>query len=163
MITLSKKTVSLVSKIGLLSLSAYIIGYSVYKTTDYYKTYYEKKELTKELQIKINETNNIKKKIEQNKIRIEKLQKSYLTKEEIDLKVKDIFNRMSVFDYNLKLLDSKKMCIDRYVLITQLTSQSEDGLKAGKGILSYIGEIKQSEQNETIYFVDYISQARDIK
>lgn len=163
MITLNKKTVSLISKVGLLSLSAYIVGFGVYKTADYYKTYYEKEELTKELQIKINETNNIKKQIAQNKKRIEDLENSYIKKEELDIKIKDIFERMSIFDYKLKFLDSKKMCIDRYVLVAQLSAQSEEGLKAGEGILSYIGKIKQSEQNKSIYFVDYIAQPKEIK
>ena len=70
---------------------------------------------------------------------------------------------MSVFDYELNLLESKKMCIDRYVLITQLVSSSPEGLQAGEGILSYLGQIKKHETNKQVYFVDYISKPKDIK
>ena len=70
---------------------------------------------------------------------------------------------MSVLDYEIKYLDSKKMCLDRYLIVTQVSAQSERGLQAAEGILSYIGDIKKSEKNDSIYFVDYISKARETK
>ena len=163
MISISKKTVSKITKIGLLVFVIYIIGYVFFKTASYYKIYYEKEQLTKELQMKKNETNSLKRQLENTKKRIENTQKQYISKEELDAKIKDIFKRMSVLDYNLKFLDSKKICIDRYVLVTQLTSQSDNGLIAGEGILSYIGEIKKSNKNPSIYFVDYITKSKEIK
>ena len=78
-------------------------------------------------------------------------------------KIKDIYKRMSVLDYNLKFLNSKKMCIDNYIIVTQLTARSKEGLKAGEGILSYLGQMKKSESNNTIYFVNYISKPKDSK
>lgn len=157
MVSLSKKTVSSLTRIGIISLVVYTVGFLFFKVGAYYKTYYEKDRLTQELQIKKNETNRITMQIEVNKKRIENLQNSYMTKEEIDLKIKDIFERMSIFDYKLKFLDSKKMCIDRYVLVTQLTADSENGIKAGEGILSYIGKVQKSEKNDSLYFVNYIT------
>jgi hypothetical protein len=70
---------------------------------------------------------------------------------------------MSILDYNLRYIDAKQMCIDRHILVTQVSSASEDGLKAALGILSYLGSIKKSDTNDTIYFVDYISKPKEIK
>lgn len=163
MISLSKKTVSNITKIGLASLVVYTLGFAFYKVGTYYKTYFEKEKLLQELQIKKNETNSLKRQIKINQERIENLKASYIKKEELELKMKDIFQRMSLFDYELKFLDAKNMCIDRFVIVAQVSAESENGKKAGEGILSYLGKIKQSEQNDTIYFVDYISQQREIK
>lgn len=163
MISISNKNTSLVVKIGLVVLVLYILGFVGYKAMSYYQISYQKDLLTKELNEKRNEKNNIKKKIELTKKRMKDIEKKYITKDELALKINDIFKRMSIFDYNLKYLDAQKMCVDRYILITQLTSNTKNGIKAGEGILSYIGEIKKSDKNETIYFVDYITKAKDIK
>ena len=56
---------------------------------------------------------------------------------------------------------SEKRIISK--LIKQVSAQSEDGLKAAEGILGYIGNIKKSDNNATIYFVDYISKPKEIK
>ena len=163
MISVSNKTVSRITKFGLLALLIYSLGFVFYKMGTYYKIYYEKAELTKELQMKRNETNSLKRQITSTKKKIETVSKSYITKEELDLKIKDIFQRMSVLDYTLKILDSKKMCVDRFILVTQLTSQSEKGIIAGEGILSYIGKVQKSDKNSSIYFVDYVSKAKEVK
>jgi len=160
MISISKKTVSFVTKLGIGILAIYSVGFLLYKIGAYYKTYNEKEKLLQELQIKKNETSSLKRQIKLNEERIADIKNSYISKEELEVKIKDIFQRMSVFDYNLKFLDSKRMCIDRYILITQLTHSSENGKKAGEGILSYIGEIKQSDKNETLYYIDYITKPR---
>lgn len=70
---------------------------------------------------------------------------------------------MSILDYNLKFVDSKKMCIDRYVIIAEVSAQSEDGLQAAEGILSFLGAIKKSDNNDSIYYIDYTSKPREIK
>lgn len=163
MVSISKKTVSLITKIGLAVVVVYTIGFVFYKIGTYYKTYYEKQKLTQELQIKKNETNSLKRQISLNQEKIEDVKNSYISKDELAVKVKDIFERMSVFDYNLAFLDAKKMCVDRYVLIAQLTYQSEQGKKAGEGILSYIGDMKQSDKNSSLYFVDYVTKPKGIK
>ena len=163
MISISNKTVSYISKIGLSILGVYVIGFLAYKTIIYYKIANEKEKLEIVLQEKRNETNNLKNNVELSKKKIETLEKQYITKEELEIKVKDIFSRMSVLDYELKYLDSKKMCIDRHILVVGVSAQSKDGLKAAEGILSYIGEIKKSDSSDKIYFVDYITKAKEVK
>ena len=163
MISISNKTVSYISKIGLSILGVYVIGFLAYKTIIYYKIANEKEQLEIVLQEKRNETNNLKSNVELSKKKIETLEKQYITKEELEIKVKDIFSRMSVLDYELKYLDSKKMCIDRYIIVVDLSAQSEGGLRAAQGILEYIGEIKKHETNDSIYFVNYISTPKEIK
>lgn len=163
MISVSNKTVSYISKIGLTVLVIYTVGFFAYKTVMYYKIAFEKEKLEIVLQEKRTHTNNIKSQVELSKKKIETLEKQYITKEELEVKVKDIFGRMSILDYELKYLDSKKMCIDRHIIVAQVSAQSENGLKAAEGILSYIGKIKKSDKNDTIYFVDYISTPKDIK
>lgn len=163
MISISNKTLSRITKICIFVLITYSVGFLIYKTILYFKISFEKDNLTIVLQEKKAQTDNLKKQVELSKKKIEIVEKEYINKEELETKVKDIFSRMSVFDYQLKYLDSKKMCVDRYLIVTQVTAQSENGLQAALGILSYIGKIKKHDQNETIYFVDYISTPKEIK
>lgn len=163
MISLSNKKVSILGKLTLIILVVYSLGYVAYRAISFYKIYFEKQTLTEQLQIKINETSSLKKQVENSKKQILDIEAKFITKEELEPKIKDIFQRMSVFDYNLKYIDAQKMCLDRHIIVSQITSQSEDGLKAALGILSYLGPVKKSEKNDTIYFVDYISKAREIK
>ena len=163
MISIANKTVSYISKIGLTILGVYTIGFFAYKTIIYYKIAFEKEQLEIVLQEKRTETNNLKSKVEASKNKTEAVEKRYISKEELEIKVKEIFQRMSVLDYEIQYLDSKKMCLDRYLIVTQVSAQSQKGLQAAEGILSYIGNIKKSDQNDSIYFVDYVSKARDIK
>lgn len=163
MISISNKTVSYISKIGLTILGIYTVGFFVYKTVIYYKIASEKANLEMVLQEKKDKTNKIKAEVELSKKKIETLEKNYIAKEELEVKVKDIFKRMSVLDYELKYLDAKRMCIDRHIIVAQLTAQSDNGIKAAEGILSYIGSIKKSDKNDTIYFIDYISTPKEIK
>ena len=163
MISVSSKTVSFITKISLLILGLYTILFFVYKTAIYYKIAAEKEKLEIVLQEKRAETDRLKNEVDRSKKKIENLEKQYITKEELEIKVKDIFNRMSLLDYQLNYLDAKRMCIDRHIIIAQVTAQSENGLKAAEGILSYIGKIKKHDKNDTIYFVDYISTPKEIK
>lgn len=163
MISISSKTVSFITKIGLSILGIYSIGFFVYKTAIYYKIAAEKEKLEIVLQEKRAETDRLKNEVDSSKKKMENLEKQYITKEELEIKVKDIFNRMSLLDYQLNYLDAKKMCIDRHIIIAQVTAQSENGLKAAEGILSYIGKIKKHDTNDSIYFVDYISTPKEIK
>ena len=163
MISISNKTVSYISRIGLLILAVYTIIFLSYKTIIYYKIKIEKEQLEIVLQEKRVETNSLKSKVETSKNKIETVEKQYISKEELETRVKEIFERMSVLDYEIKYLDSKKMCLDRYLIVTQVSAQSEKGLQAAEGILSYIGDIKKSEKNESIYFVDYVSKPKEAK
>ena len=163
MISISNKTVSFLSKSALIVLGIYSVGFFAYKTLIYYKIAAEKEKLEIVLQEKWAETNKLKEDLSTSKNKIETLEKQYITKEELEIKVKDIFNRMSLLDYQLNYLDAKKMCIDRHIIIAQVSAQSENGLKAAEGILSYIGKIKKHDTNDSIYFVDYISTPKEIK
>lgn len=163
MISIANKTVSYISKVGLTILVGYTILFLAYKTIIYYKIAIEKEQLEIVLQEKRVETNNLKSKVETSKNKIETVEKQYITKEELETRVKDIFERMSILDYEIKYLDSKKMCLDRYLIVTQVSAESEKGLQAAEGILSYIGNVKKSEINDSIYFVDYVSKAREVK
>lgn len=163
MISLSRKKVSIIGKLTLIILVVYSLGFVAYRAITFYKIYFEKEALTEQLQVKRNETNSLKRQVELSKKKIEDTEKLYISKEELETKVKDIFGRMSILDYNLKYIDSKKMCLDRYIIISQVSAQSEGGLKAAEGILAYIGSVKKSEKNDTIYFVDYITKEKEIK
>ena len=92
MISISNKTVSYISKIGLSILGVYVIGFLAYKTIIYYKMANEKEQLEIVLQEKRNETNSLKNNVELSKKKIETLEKQYITKEELEIKVKDIFS-----------------------------------------------------------------------
>jgi|GEM_PF-3398749 len=163
MISINRKRFRLIIKVGLFVLVVYIIGFSFFKLANYFKIAYEENQLTAELQIKKQETLSLKRQVVNKKNKMKEIESRFIKKEELDSKIKDIYKRMSVLDYNLKHLNSKKICIDNYIIVTQLTARSKEGLKAGEGILSYLGEMKKSEKNNTIYFVNYISKPKDIK
>jgi hypothetical protein len=163
MISINKARFKLIIKVGLILLLGYIVVFFFFKLASFFKIVYEKERLTKELQIKKQETLSIKKLILKKKDKIKEIESRFIKKDELDSKIKDIYERMSVLDYNLSYLNSKKICVDNYILVTQLTARSKKGLEAGEGILSYLGEMKKSEKNNTIYFVNYISKPKDIK
>lgn len=163
MISISQKRMGFITKMTLSILIIYTIFFVAYRVTTYYKIFNEKERLTIELQKSRSQTDSLKAQVENSKKKLVDLEKSYMTKEEIETKVKDIFQRMSLFDYQLNYLDSKKMCIDRHILVVGVAAQSEDGLKAAEGILSYIGKIKKSDSSNEIYFVDYVSKAKEVK
>jgi hypothetical protein len=163
MISISQKKMGFITKMSLSILSIYTIFFVAYRVTTYYNILNEKERLTLELKKTKAEGESLKAQIENSKKKLANLEKSYMTKEEIETKVKDIFQRMSLFDYQLTYLDSKKMCIDRHILVVGVSAQSKDGLKAAEGILSYIGEIKKSDSSDKIYFVDYITKAKEVK
>lgn len=163
MISISGTKLSKITKLTLTILLVYSLGYTAYRAITYYKIYLEKELLTKDLETKRVETDNLKVKLKTLKRRIVNLENSYIQKEELEEKLKNIFKRMSVFDYNIKYIDVKKMCLDRYIIIVQVSAQSEKGLNAAEGILKYLGSIKKSERNDTIYFIDYITTAKEIK
>lgn len=161
MISISNKTLSLVTKITIGILILYSIAFLSYRAVNYFKTTFEKQKIQQELQLKKDEVESVIKQTQFNKNRLVQLNKSYMTKDEIAVKIKDIFKRMSVFDYELNYLDSKKMCIDRHILIVQVNSQSQNGQKAAEGILSFIGNTKKSDKSDKIYFVDYVSKIKE--
>ena len=92
--------------------------------------------------------------------KISSVKSSYESTEKIEEKLNKIFQRMSVLDYNLVLLGTKKMCIDRHILVARLSAKTEDGQKAALGILNYLGTTKQSLKDESVYFVNYTSQTK---
>lgn len=162
MISISNKKLSLISKTTIIVLILYTLGFISFRAISYYKIYIEKEALTNDLQLKRNETASLKRLVDNSKKKIDDIEKSYITKEELEPKVKEIFQRMSILDYELKYVDAQKMCLDRFIIVSQVTAQSENGLKAAEGILGYIGNIKKSDNNATIYFVDYISKPKGV-
>ncbi|MDX4050708.1 hypothetical protein Q6A91_09225 [Aliarcobacter skirrowii] len=161
MISLSKKRIIKISKLSIILFLVYILFFFLISGFEYYKMYNEKVSLTKELDEKREVTNRIKDNIQNIKDKTNLVKSSYASKEEIDNKLKSIFNNFSLVDYNLSLIDTKQMCIDRYMLIVDLESTTELGKIAGKKILEYLGEVKQRDEFENIYFVDYIQKPRE--
>lgn len=163
MISINANKLKKFSKVSILLLVLYIIGFTVLKAATYYQTQKKKEYLAQDLQNKKIEYSKLKLEVNKVKQKSQEVKDSYIKKDEIKDKVSEIFKRMSVFDYNLKYLDAKEMCVDRHIIIAQLTASTEKGVLAGEGILSYLGEIRKSDTNETLYFVDYISKPRDMK
>ena len=95
--------------------------------------------------------------------KIEETKKAYPTTQELEAKLKEIFKRMSILDYNLVLLGTEKLCIDRHILVSRLDAKTQKDKKAALGILNYLGETKQSTKDENVYFVDYIAQKKALK
>ena len=163
MINISGKKSSFINKTIFILLAIYSLFFIINEFFDYYNVYNKKELLYKELDVEKNKTELIKEKALSFKKKIEDVKKQYITEEELESKVKGIFERMSILDYQINYLGAKKMCIDRYLLITEVQSQSEEGLKAAEGILLYIGDIKKSDDYNSVYFVDYIAKPKRIK
>lgn len=163
MISINANKLKTFSKVTILLLVLYIIGFTVLKAATYYQTQKKKEYLAQELQNKKIEYSKLKLEVNKVKKQTQNVKDSYITKDELEKKVSEIFKRMSVLDYNLKYLNSKEMCVDRHIIIAQLTARSDKGIIAGEGILSYLGEIRKSDANETLYFVDYIAKPKENK
>ena len=163
MISISAKKLSFINKTVFILVAIYSLIFISYTLVEYYRIYNKKNSISQELQTKKNETKVLKNKVSLVKKKIKDVKKQYLTEKELESKVKGIFQRMSIFDYQINYLGAKKMCIDRYLLITEVDAQSEEGLTAAKGILSYLGNIKKSEDYESVYFVDYMATPKRIK
>ena len=163
MISVSGKSLKNITKIVVIGVFTYSLLYLASTLKEYYETYKEKERLTIELQVRKDETLAVKEKINKTKEDIQKVENSYLKQDELANKVTEIFKRVSLLDYQIDYMDSKKICIDRYVLITKVNYESENGKQAIEGILNFIGETVQSEGNDKLYFVDYIAQPKDLK
>lgn len=92
-----------------------------------------------------------------------KIKDLYPSTKEIDEKLRKVFTRMSLLDYQLFLMELKSLCIDRHIIVARIDHTTDAGLKAGLGILNYLGPVQQSDKNPTIFFVDYISEKKDTK
>lgn len=163
MISFHPKLLSRITKIVLIGLVSYTLLFILFKAIGYFQAKKQKEDLVRDIQIQKEQTEIIKNKVNEVKKKIENLEKIYVQKEELENKIKDIFQRMSLLDYQLNYVDARKMCVDRYIIVARADYQSEKGLKAIEGILSYLGEIKKSENDENLYFVNYIAKPRDIK
>ena len=161
MISISKNKLSKITKVGVGILAVYTVGFLALKTVAFIKYYYEKEQLTLEIKEKQEKSVDMRQKIEDMKAKLDNVQKAYISQEELEQKLKVIFSRMSLADYKLRYITSTKLCIDRYAIMVELNTTSANGLKAGEGILSYLGKITKSKDKENIYFVDYIMKAGD--
>lgn len=163
MISVSGKSLKNITKLVVIGVFTYSLLYLASTLKEYYETYKEKERLTIELQVKKDETLAVKEKINKTKDDMQKVENSYLKQDELANKVTEIFKRVSLLDYQIDYVDSKKICIDRYVLITKVNYESENGKQAATGILNFLGKSLQSEGDENLYFVDYIAQPKDVK
>lgn len=161
MVSISKKTTKTIVKIGLLILFVYATYFFIQKGTKVYKSKDLKQNLENKITIAKNKTSNIKRQIVLLQQDRQRLQRVYVSQAELEKKIQNIYKRMSVFDYKLKFISAKKMCIDRYIIISQLTSSTKKGQKAGLGILKYLGETHKSGKSDTIYFTNFISKRKD--
>lgn len=163
MISISNDSLKKYSKYIIVSIVAYTIFFMASTVVEYIKAYKEKEQLTNTLQLKRDETTSLKQRINSLKDKIKVVQESYIKEDELRTRVSEIFDRVSLIDYQLKLLDVKNECIDRHILVAKLYAKSENGYKAGEGIFNYLGETIRSEQDENLYFINYISRPREIK
>lgn len=161
MISISQNKLSKITQIGLGILVVYTVGFLAVKTVAFIQYYYEKEQLTLEIKEKQEKSVEMKQKIEDMKAKLENVQKAYISQEELEQKLKGIFSRLSLSDYKLRYMTSTKLCIDRYAIMVELNATTANGLKAGEGILSYLGKITKSRDKENIYYVDYIMKAGD--
>lgn len=161
MISFSKRKISSISKVAMILFFVYFVIFVSYKVFDFYKNTFEKQKLEKQLKVKTLESQALIKEVQNLKKEIKRVENLYPKKEEIEQKVKKVFERMSILDYDLRYVDAKTMCVDRHILITQLIAQDPSSKKAGLGILSYIGQTKKSDKEDSIYFVDYIAKPKD--
>ena len=163
MISISNNSLKKYSKIIVLGMFVYSFFFMTSSIIEYYQSYKDKERLTNELQLKREETSSLKQKITNLKEKTKKVQESYIAQDELRTRVAEIFDRVSLLDYQLKLLDTKPMCIDRHILVVSLFANSEDGYKAGEGILNYLGTTAKSSSEENLYFVNYITKPRSKK
>lgn len=163
MISIHPKLVSKITKLVLIGLAIYTMLFILFKAISYFQSVKQKENLVRDIQIQKEQTDILKNRVNEVKKKIENLEKVYIQKEELEVKIKDIFQRMSFIDFQLNYVDVRKMCVDRYIIVARADYQSEKGLKAVEGILSYLGEIKKSENDENLYFVNYIAKPRQIQ
>lgn len=159
-ISISENRLFKIIKIGLILLSLYSFTFCAIKTIAFIQYYYEKKLLKQSIATNKAKIETLKQK---DKIAVQKLntlKESYLSQDDLSKKLQGIFVRMSLPDYRLQYITSTQMCIDRYAIMVQLDAKNPNGLKAGKGILSYLGKIQKSKQEESVYFIDYILKAK---
>ncbi|MEJ5167762.1 MAG: hypothetical protein WHU93_01220 [Arcobacteraceae bacterium] len=161
MISISKNKLYKITKMGLGVLAVYTVGFLTVKTIAFIKYYYEKEKLTLEIKEKQERSVEMIQKIDNMKAKLDNIQKAYISQEELEQKLKGIFSRLSLSDYKLRFVTSTKLCVDRYAIMVELNATTSNGLKAGEGILSYLGKITKSKDKENIYFVDYIMKAGD--
>ena len=88
MISISQKKMGFITKMSLSILSIYTIFFVAYRVTTYYNILNEKERLTLELKKTKAEGESLKAQIENSKKKLANLEKSYMTKEEIETKVK---------------------------------------------------------------------------
>ncbi|OCL81755.1 hypothetical protein [Arcobacter porcinus] len=160
MISFSRKKVKKITKVSLIVLIFYSFIFLSYSAYEYYQSMQEKNELLKELDIRKIQTDQIKDKIKDIDNKKVELKARFLNKEELDKKLKSVFKNYSLADYTLSLVDSKMLCVDRFMLIVNLDASSKEGIQAGERILGYLGKVQRKKGFDTLYFVDYIQKAR---
>ena len=148
-------------KVLIIGLLTYIIGVGSYLIFHNYQQKNEilqkNKNLSFQLQEITNKNNMTIKQITQKVDEISKIEKNYDSQENIEIKLKRIFKRLSIKN-TLTLVSLKKLCIDHYIIVTKLDSKNQESINNFKKILSHLGEVKQSNKDKSILYIDYIME-----
>lgn len=163
MVSLSNKTVKNIAKYLGIGIAVYSIFFLASSVKEYYDVSKEKENLTNTLQFKRDNTSVVKKQIDEYKKRKEYLETAYIKSDELKEKVDEIFKRVATLDYQIDLLDVRKECVDRHIIVARVFGHSEKGYTAAQGILKFLGETAQSTQDEDLYFVNYIALPKEKK
>ncbi len=157
MITLKDRYFKIIGSVLLLYILAMngVNFYLQYQATIKMEEKIKKLQLELENSIKRNIVlvEEIKKKVNQ----ITLIEKSYDTQENVEIKLKRIFKRLSLRD-TITLQSINKICIDHYIIVARVDSNNQDIIENFRKILSHLGKVKQSDTNKNILYIDYIME-----
>lgn len=91
------------------------------------------------------------------------LNKVYGSEDDVKDNLKEIFVKLSNKNNYIQLISLKKLCIDRYLVIINLTSYNEEYITMVNGFFNKLGQTVQSKKNDKIYYIDYIINTKEIK
>lgn len=160
MINLSKERLILLTKIILGIIIVYTLIISSMKLYVAYQLSKKTNTIIEEIKLKKSHSKKTKQRVHDIQNKITLLNNNYKSKKELEEQISIVFERVSILDYNIQLLDTKKMCIDRYFLVTSITANSEEDKKSALSIISYLGNVHQNQENENLYFIDFINEKK---
>jgi len=148
-------------KVATIILTFYIIGYSSLFLFIEYKNYQvnlvQLNSLELQLQNITKENRETILKIQQMIDEIAKVEKSYLSQDKVESKLKRVFLHLS-FKYKLSLVTLGKLAINHYIIVAKVHSKDQEVIENFAQILSNLGKVKQSEKNHSILYIDYIME-----
>ena len=156
MIGINNKKLFYMIKVGIVILVAYILVFIALQGIKYINIINSQNQILQEIESIKEQTEQVKARLENSKKQFAIIEESYIKQDELETRIKGIFERMSVLDFEIRLVTLKQLCVDRYIFMVQILSYSEEGRKAAHGILSYLGNVQLSADNDTLYYVDYV-------